>query len=407
MQRITFFLLLIICCCSCAKTKEKVKAPITKIGEWQPLFNGENLDGWEKMGTYETLIKNEELHLHASHPYQNFWLKNKMYYRNFNLELEFLMADSVANSGTLFRFDDRREGMPNQTAYEANIDWRTNLQAVMGSIENAARATSIANLNINDWQKMRITANYDLLQIYLNDQLICETTNRRADAGQIALQPPVYQGDDIAFRNIRIQELPDTATLAPTLEDTYRNSDRPLQKLFVDGQMGNWQAVGTGVWTFEEGALHGYSGEETSYLVSNNVYKNFYLKYKFKIKKEDNSGVFIRRHPDSTNVSLADAIECNIYDHNGYEHAYSTGSIVTHARAFANLIKYEEWNEMEIFARDEQVILTINGMKSAEKFMATPFNKAGQICLQVGTKVFTDNSPSDIYFKDLELRIMD
>lgn len=39
--------------------------------------------------------------------------------------------------------------------------------------------------------------------------------------------------------------------------------------------------------------------------------------------------------------------------------------------------------------------------------MPTPFNKAGQICLQAGTKVFTDNGPSDVYFKDLMIRKMD
>lgn len=407
MQRIIHFLyfycFLLISCQSDIATN----TVITEVQPWQTIFNGKNLEGWETMGQLTTEIKNDALHIHATNPNNNAWVFTKKRYKNFKLELEFLMADSTANSGVLFRFDPTSTGNFNQLAYEANIDWRIDKQNVMGTIENAARANAIPKVDINDWQKLRIEAKYDYLQVYFNDQLICETHNRRATEGAIGLQVPISQGDDIAFRNIRLQQLPDNAPLKPSLEEKYSSDSIALQPLLINQSLAGWHTTGPGTWTFEDNVLHGYSGDQHSYLISDKAYKNFYLKCSFKIKKEDNSGIFIRQHPDSTSTTPIEAIECNIYDHNGFAHAYSTGSIVTHTRAFSNLINYEDWNEMEIFSHDDHLILTVNGQKSAETFLPRKFNRKGNICLQAGTKVFSDNGPSDIYFKDMVIREMD
>jgi len=189
--------------------------------------------------------------------------------------------------------------------------------------------------------------------------------------------------------------------------ETYRNSTRPLRSMIDNQALTGWHIIGKGEWTYYYGELHGYSGKQPSYLVTDKTYKNFYLSCQFKIKKEDNSGIFIRKHPDSTQVSLQDAIECNIYDHDGTKQVYSTGSLVTHAPAPSNLIDYETWNTMEIFAQEEYIVLYINGQQSAEALLPTHFNKAGNICLQAGTRLYSDNGPSDIYFKNLQIREMD
>jgi len=407
MQQITYLILLCGFLLLSCQSEKATDSAITEVGQWHPIFNGTNLSGWKTMGKLTTEIKNKELHIHATDPNNNAWVFTKTTYKNFKLELEFLMADSTANSGVLFRFDPVLEGIPNQLAYEANIDWRINHQNVMGTLENAARANPIPKVNISEWQKLRIEAKYDYLQVYFNDQLICETHNRRATAGSIGLQVPISQGDDIAFRNIRLQQLPDNEPLKMSLETMYRNDSIPLQPLLANQSLEGWHTTGPGTWDFEEDVLHGYSGGKHSYLISDKTYKNFYLKCGFKIKKEANSGIFIRQNPDSMSITLQEAIECNIYDHNGFSHTYSTGSIVPHTRAFSNLISYEDWNEMEIFAKDDHLILTVNGKKSAETYLPRKFNRAGNICLQAGTKAFSDNSPSDIYFKDIVIREMD
>jgi len=403
----TLLLVLTLLMTACWPLPDQTDSPILEPGEWHRIFNGKDLDGWETLGDLETSVADGILHIHASHPNNNAWVLTNRIYRNFNLELEFLMQDTNTNSGVLIRFEPQRQGLPNISAYEANIDWRLNHQNVMGTLENAARSNYSGGAEPGMWHKMRIEANGDRLNVFFDDRLICQTHNRRALSGKIGLQVPINQGGDIAFRNIRLQQLPDTPTLEAELERVFRSSTKPLVALVNDAALSGWHTIGEGKWTFDGAVLHGYSGNSHSFLVTDEVYKNFYLRCLFKIKKEDNSGIFIRKHPDSTAVNTTNAIECNIYDHNGFGHAYSTGSIVGHARAFSNLIDYEDWNVMEIMAKDNRLLLAINGDKSAEIYLPQPFNRAGNICLQAGTKVFTDNGPSDIYFKDLVIRDLD
>lgn len=399
-----FYLLLAALLTFACSSEKNASVP---IGEWQEIFNGKDLSGWETMGKLETQIKDGELHIYATHPNNNAWVLTTKSYQNFKLECEFLMPDTTANSGVLIRFDPEEEGIPNATAYEANIDWRTNIKNPMGTLENAARAKLLENPDKSSWHKMSIEANGDYLKAAVDGEVVCETHNRRRLEGKIGLQVPINQGDEIAFRNIRIQELREISFVEELLEDQYRNSERPMQAMLRPGSLEGWHTSGPGTWTFEEDVLHAYSGETPSFLITDQAYRNFYLKCQFKIIKEDNSGIFIRQHPDSANVSTQNAIECNIYDHNGPAHAYSTGSIVSYARAWPKMIDYKDWNEMEIFAQDEHIVLYINGQKSSEAYLPESFSRAGNICLQAGTKVFTDNSPSDIYFKDLMIREMD
>lgn len=376
--------------------------------DWQPLFNGKTLDGWTETGDFKSEIKEGAVHLIATHPFNNAWLFTEKDYANFKLELEFLMDDG-ANSGVLFRYNPVLTGALNTQAFEANIDWNPDIQGPLGTIEHAARATILPDIDKTLWNKMRIEANNDHLLVFINDQKVCETHNRRSLTGKIGLQVPIRKGGTIAFRKINIQVLPDTELSTPLIEDYYRTTwERPLTPLLTDDTFEGWHTIGPGTWTMEEGGvLHGYSGETPSYLISDASYHNFYMRYKFKLIKEDNSGVFIRKHPDSSNVSLQDAIECNMYDFNGMGAPYTTGSIVTHARAWAGIAHYEDWNTMEIFAHDSHIILYVNGRKSAEAYVPESFNKPGQICLQAGVKVFGDNGPCNIYFKEIRLRNMD
>lgn len=404
MRPTLYFLLIAVLAVACSESPADQPAV---TGEWQTIFNGEDLTGWETMGQLETQVEDGVLHIHATQPNNNAWVYTTAAYRDFRLECEFHMPDTLANSGVAIRFDPKGEGTPNSTAYEANIDWRTDIQNPMGTLENAARANLLEDPMPDDWNKMRIEAEGDYLQVFINDVKVCETHNRRAREGHIGLQVPINQGDDIAFRNIRVMSLVAVEEEGPLLAEMYRNSDLPMEPLLADQSLEGWHTTGPGTWTFEGDVLHGYSGETPSFLVSDEAYRNFYLKTEFKIRKEDNSGIFIRKHPDSTEVTITDAIECNIYDHNGPSHAYSTGSIATHARAWFDMIDHAEWNEMEIFARDEHIVLYINGKKSSEAHLSSSFDKAGNICLQAGTKIFTDNGPSDVYFRSMAIRVME
>ncbi|NJN28724.1 MAG: DUF1080 domain-containing protein [Cyclobacteriaceae bacterium] len=197
--------------------------------------------------------------------------------------------------------------------------------------------------------------------------------------------------------------------LGPLMEEYMRSyEDVAMVPLADSTSLSDWYQVGDAQWDISNGVIHGYSGQKGGFLVHKQNYKNFYLKLKFKIAHEDNSGIFIRHNPsDSLSVTTDNAIECNIYDHNGYTHEFSTGAITPIARAWSKMITYDQWNEMEIFAFEDQICMYVNGQKSSEAHLPEPYNRTGNICLQGGIQVFNDNQPSEVYIKDLYIKNFD
>ena len=311
--------------------------------------------------------------------------------------------------GITFRFNDKLRTTPEQAGYLLSTDINPDQQNPVGTIVGTARSTVLESTDAQGWNSIRLEAAGSHLKVFLNNEVVAEANDKRLSQGKIALRAPRSSGEPINFRNIRIQPLMMAAVVTELLEDRYRSDDtRSWETMFDGNTLNGWQPIGDGSWKVEDGSIHGYSGVEGGFLVSDNAYKNFYLKTEFKIIKEDNSGIFIRKSPDSAAVTITDAIECNIYDHNGPAHAYSTGSVATHARAWYGMIDYQDWNEMEIFTEEEHIVMYVNGRKSSESYVPSKFNKAGNICLQGGIKVFAeDKGPSDIYFKNIMVKSMD
>ncbi len=388
-------------------TNSEVRS-LVKDKEWRSIFNEKDLRGWEKVGNFQTEVKGGALYISAAETNENAWLLTSRTYRNFDLELEFLM-DKETDSGILFRYDPSQSGLPNTLGYEANLLWNTDTQNPLGSILFHARAKTLPDLLQDQWNQIAIKARGDHLSISINGVKIAETHSRASMSGRIGIQVPGKRGQNIAVRKMRIRELADTRISSPQLEQLYRNAaTNDLEPIIAYETLDDWQNLNGGKWKLNsDGVLHGFSDDQNSFFVTKNSYRNFYLQLKFKIKKEDNSGIFIRKHPDSTNVSLNDAIECNIYDHNGFEHAYSTGSIANFARAWSHLVDYSDWNSMEIFARDNHIIMYVNGQKSSEVHLPEKYNKAGNICLQAGPRFFSDRKSSHVYFKDILIKNMD
>ncbi|MEM7382159.1 MAG: DUF1080 domain-containing protein, partial [Bacteroidota bacterium] len=382
--------------------------PILKDKEWRPIFNEKDLRGWEKMGDFETVVTQSSLQIRATNSEGNAWLLSARDYRNFKLELEFMM-DEETDSGILFRYNSNLPGNTNKLGYEANLRWETDCQEPLGTIGEVARSAVPSDLKKDSWNSCTIEANGDHLMVYINGKKVSESHNRRSLSGRVGIQVPRTKGHTITIRKIRIKELTDFVIAGPQVEDFYRSTaDSKLHSIMEYDALDDWKNLGGGKWKLDQnGILHGFSDGQNSFFVYQKPCKNFYMKFKFKILKEDNSGIFIRKHPDSINVSLNDALECNIYDNNGYTHAYSTGSIVAHARAWSHMISYKDWNTMEIFAKDQLIIMYVNGQKSSEVTVPKKYDKAGNICLQVGPRFFSDRGSSNIYFKDIMLKNMD
>jgi hypothetical protein len=399
------FTLLIIYAISC-KPKETIQEPTITEDGWQILIN-QNLTDWDQVGMVEAAVNQNVLTLSALESHPNAMLVSKMEYDNFELEFDFQTNDTEL--GIMFRFNDLLSTVPQEAGYMISTDFSPDQLNPAGTILNVARATVPEDINSENWNSMRLEASGTLMRVYLNQTLVAEGNDKSFRTGKLALQVPKTAGTTASFKNIRIRPLATTGVATELLEEQYRSdSMKDWDTLFDGTTLNGWNPVGDGSWEVVEGAIHGFSGVEGGFLIHDNTYKDFYLKTTFKIIKEDNSGIFIRKSPDSTAVTITDAIECNIYDHNGPSHAYSTGSIATHARAWYGMIDYNDWNEMEIFAKDEHIVMFVNGQKSSESYLPEKFDKAGNICLQGGIKVFApDKGPSNVYFREVLVKSFD
>lgn len=377
----------------------------SNLNEWNFLIEGSELDGWKKYG--EILSNTDDGVLTISSEGDGGWLFYEKEFEDFLFETDFLVKPNNI-SGIAFRYMGEQKGDPTSTGYKVNIDHNLDQQNPTGSIFNVSRAKWLQSTQTNDWNKLSIEARGDYLKVFMNDTLVTETHNRRSDGGMIGIQA-YGKSHKAQFRNMRIMELEEVEFLGPQIEDYMHSTIKTELKPLTDlTNLDEWAQIGDASWEIKNGVIHGYSGEKGGFLIHKTAYRNFYLKLKFKIKHEDNSGIFIRHDPSDTEVvSTNNAIECNIYDHDGYTHEYSTGSIAPIARAWSKMIDYKEWNNMEIFAFENQICMYVNGIKSSEAHLPQKFNQKGNICIQGGIQIFKDKLPSDIYIKDMFIKDFD
>jgi hypothetical protein len=379
--------------------------PAQQEQEWQTIFNGNDLEGWTAVGSAAADVENGELVLTRSGDTDG-WLVSNARPANFLLKAEF-MLNPAGNSGLAVRYPADAGGDPALSGYEINLDNRPDIQNPTGSVLFLARAFWNEAIDPTGWNELQVKAEGDHILVSVNGKEVAETFARRSMQGAIALQAPAG-GDqpEVRFRNIELKTLPPSSFTKPMIADYMRSTPKRDRTFIFNGDnFEGWHVRGDAQWTVSEGVITGDSeGTEGGFLCTEKTYKNFYLRLKFKIALEDNSGVFIRHDPDAEDVTLDNALEINVYDVTDLNWAHPTGSINTHARAFMGMISYDDWNLMEIFAFDEQVTTYVNGMKAAEGRVPEIYQNAGEICLQVYPRMATDNGPSKVMYKDIAIK---
>ncbi len=396
----TIFIIGVLLIASC--TGETGKTSL--LPEWKNLINQGQNDIWEKMGDFIYEANENMLVLQGGQ--EDGWLFYPETFEDFTLEAEFLI-DSGNKSGIAFRYPVSGKGNPAFTGYKVNLDHNPDQQNPTGSVYNVARAKWLKGTKATDWNKILIDARGEHLKVTINDTLVTEVHDRRSAAGLVGFQ--VQKSGKAQFRNVKIRALEATGNVFPQLEDYMRSYDqRAWEPMIAHDNLNDWSQVGEASWKIDDGVIHGFSNEKGGFLVHKDAYQNFYLRFKFKIDHEHNSGIFIRHSPEDTDeVTTDNAIECNIYDHDGFLHEFSTGAIVPYARAWSKMIDFEDWNDMEIFAFEDHIIMYVNGRKSSEAHLPQTFNKKGNICIQGGIQVFNGNLPSAIYIRDMYVKNFD
>lgn len=207
--------------------------------DFQPMFNGRNLDGWEILGDGQwtvmadgTLLGQRISDLRKmlvpggpmSTPQQfkgwvdtQSWLYTRRNdYGEFDLHLEY-WTKTTGNSGVSIRDTSRAKWgiitppdytrTPSKIGYEIQINNRFPDPHPSGSIYGFMDAPKDAQRN-DDWNSMDISSRNDKITISINGKVVAEHAGdpARSKVGPIGLQMH-DQFSIIMFRNVRIREI--------------------------------------------------------------------------------------------------------------------------------------------------------------------------------------------------------
>ena len=197
MQKKSFFLIIVIlglalsaCQTKTSPTNDQESEEIAPQTEWISLFNGDNLDGWIERGKASWKVEDGVLigtsddgtgHIYASPELTNLEVKGM-----------FRLSDQGGggNSGLYFRANppaENPDGYP--VGYEAQICH--NQDAHTGWLWKPGTPTGKADTLItkdDEWFAMRVKAEDNLLQIWVNEQLVMTYEDEEYTQGFFAIQ---------------------------------------------------------------------------------------------------------------------------------------------------------------------------------------------------------------------------
>lgn len=169
-----------------------------------------------------------------------------------------------------------------------------------------------------------------------------------------------------------------------------------------DGKTFNgWHTIGSGKWEIVDGAIrgtHSKNDKEFGHLVTDNTFKDFTVRLKFKAAR-GNSGLYFRvEEKGYSGVSGFQAEIDAAQDVGGIYETNGRGWVVKpKPDDVQKWFKPGEWNNMEVRAREGNIVVKINGIKTAE-LTADAGRVEGKIALQVHA-----NLDCDLWFKDIEI----
>ena len=173
------------------------------------LFNGVDLSGWIIHGTEKWYVEDGELVCENGPDNHYGYLSTSEYYDDFILTLEF-KQESNGNSGVFFR-----------STLEGVIinGWQVEIAppglSTGGIYESYGREWLIKpnpkdeNLNIGDWNSMKIMVDGDVVKTWLNGAEMISLEDELIGRGKGSIVLQIHEGDDVKvrWRNIELEEL--------------------------------------------------------------------------------------------------------------------------------------------------------------------------------------------------------
>lgn len=377
------------------------------VWEWEKLFNGVDLSGWEKIGSGGVwTVQNGELvgAWDVNNP-GNSWLVSNVEYDNFHLRFRY-KAPAEVNSGVCYRVPPSGKARPARSGYEADIHGTPDSGWPTGSVWTYARAYA-GLASADEWNSYEIIAVGDYMAIKVNGRPATEFHDRKSSKGVFALQQQ-GQGHAIAFKEIEIQRLSGPEKLGPTLKEGLDNAPGKFVRLFNGKNLDGWQSMWGGIWKVEAGAIRGNVPEPGyPWIMTRRDYADFILRIKIKISPRSNGGIAVRfpwpDEPEVNRITPAHlGYEVQVLDKQEPEVVDPAGSLYNTRRAPADLFKSGEWNQYEIYARGDHIIVYLNGQKASEAHFSRSLT--GRIGVQCHQLEEEGDPHTTIWAKDIEIK---
>jgi 3-keto-disaccharide hydrolase len=367
----------------------------TDAGNWEPLFNGADLSGWENVGDANWKVEDGTIVVRREQGQTNKgWLVTEREFADFKLRLEFKTEHDKFNSGVLIRDPGHAKvGRPAFNGFEVQLLNHQDGKAVnpSGSIYDLARAYP-HQIEPDAWTEIEIHCVGDRISTFIEGEKSAEAHTRRSFLGAIGLQ--MHGGSNAAeysWRNIELIELPP----GPTQNKMLAEEMEAAPGEFVDFLAGKtleddfdvyWSAGAE--WTLRDGVLRGEGPDEIAWIFDKGDYGDYILSFDYRLSAGGNAGTCHRfRWPtggDTTKGPAFIGFECQIADTGELN---PTGSIYSLARAFETdawhrpIHRPEHWNHYRIYVRGDHVVTYVNRHKGAEAYMDR--ETSGRIGFQV------------------------
>jgi hypothetical protein len=194
-----------------------------------------------------------------------------------------------------------------------------------------------------EWNTMRVLMDWPRLQVWINGEQVQNVNvesvpelRHRLRSGYIGIESLSYP---LRFRNLKIRELPTEENW-----DVLYQSPQDIQKWTVADGKAKWETIGNIL-----------RADGTGYLATKERYRDFAFQTYIRASLFHNGGIIFRAESTDTMHHY----EIQLHDVEGA--VYPTGSLYHYQRAIYPRIEPEKWYLFQLFVKDKDCLVRING----------------------------------------------
>jgi hypothetical protein len=381
---------------------------------WLPLFDGRTTAGWRGFNQTQMPAGWQVVDGALTRVAPAGDIVTDGVFENFELTIDWKIAPG-ANSGIFYRLveeaaepemwtaapeyqiiDDRGYPEPLKPTQKTGANY--DLQAPGRDATKPAGAWNTTRIVVNGsrvehWLNGTLVVQYDLWTdawkaLVAGSKFKDHPRYAQARRGRIGIQD---HGDRVAFRNIRIRELP----AAPQTAE-------PWVPLFNGRDLTGWKNYGEEKWLVDAGEILGQAvTKEYGYLGTESTYRDFEMRGAFKAEGSGNSGIFYHASINGTTITGVQVeVDPRPNMHTGG--LYETGGrqwLVWPNPDAERAMKVGDWNDVRFSVRGPHVMTWVNGVLALDYTDPAPKFTDGLIALQLHA-----GGEGRMRFKDLYIR---